>query len=592
MTAASSSTSTSPRQASPPPVRRPFFLKIASVVGILSTVALVGLGLTVLRANEETLGALARERQQLAAEDVVRSLEDAFRETEDLLESVGRVIVDPAQDPAQVAGTINALVASASGVDSVAVYDAQGELIDRSLQTESHHEWADPLPASLDAALRSAAERNGSAQGPVDRDHSMLTVVPIRVSGQATGFVAARVPLRLSARYIDQLSTTHFSEVENPIFVVDAEDRIVLSGDEEAAIAPSPAMYAPLLSTSAHDGAYVGAIGSGDTESIATSYAMPGRPLRVIVHEPTSLVYESLARLRLYVIGAVILAIVFSLVLSFWLAQRLTAPIRKLVAQADHLAHRRFDQRVSIDTSDELGVLGFALSHAAEDLEASEVAMKKEVAIRQDLGRYLPSEIVDRVVAREQDMGLGGSKRPITVLFADVVGFTPLTERLAPEDTVKLLNELFTLLTEIVFRHGGTLDKFMGDSVMAVFGAPTSQEDHATRALSCAEDMLRFLETGNAGWKERWGVNIELAIGVSSGDAVVGNIGSEARMEYTAIGDIVNIAARLEAIARPNQILMPKATADLVGDTFELVDRGMRELPGKKGEIHLFEVVV
>lgn len=569
-------------------MRRPFFLKIASVVGLLSTVALIGLGVTVLRANEQTLESLAKSRQHLALEDVARALDDSLRQTEDALESVGRAIVDvPDEQAGSIATLVISTVSGESELDAVGIYRADGSRMDLVREAGSTTE----LPESLPAALREAAAANGSASGDVESNRTLLSVVPLRTTTGVTGYVATRASLAPLTERIAQLSDRHFENIEDPILLVDAEGRVVASADSEAPIAPAPEVFAAGLQV-ARGGSYAEVVGTGESESLVTIESVPARPFEVIVREPTSIVYASLAQLRLYVIGAVILAIVFSLVLSFWLAQRLTAPIRQLVTQADHLAHRRFDQRVSINTGDEMGVLGFALSHAAEDLEASEVAMKKEVAIRQDLGRYLPSEIVDRVVAREQDMGLGGSKRAITVLFADVVGFTPLTEKLAPEDTVKLLNELFTLLTEIVFRHGGTLDKFMGDSVMAVFGAPTSQDDHARRALSCAEDMLRFLETGNAGWKERWNVNIELAIGVSSGDAVVGNIGSEARMEYTAIGDIVNIAARLEAIARPNQILLPKATADLVGDAFELVDRGMRELPGKKGEIHLFEVVV
>ena len=577
-----------PSPNSPPPVRRPFFLKIAIVVSILSTVSLVGLGATVLRANEQTLQNLAWSRQHLALEDVAHALDDTLRQTEDALESVGRAIMDvPDEQASNIATLVIATVSGESELDAVGVYRADGSRMDLVREAGSITE----LPESLDEDLRTAAAANGSATGVVESDRTVLSVVPLRTSTGVTGYVATRTSLTpLSAR-IGELSARHFDSIEDPILLVDAEGRIVASSQSETAIVPAPEAFSAGLQV-ARSGSFAHVVGTGEGESLVTIESVLSRPFRVIVREPTSIVYASLAQLRLYVIGAVILAIVFSLVLSFWLAQRLTAPIRKLVEQADNLANRRFDMRISIDTGDEMGVLGYALSQAAEDLEASEEAVKKEIAIRQDLGRYLPAEIVDRVVARKQDMGLGGTKRAITVLFADVVGFTPLTEKLAPEDTVKLLNELFTLLTEIVFRHGGTLDKFMGDSVMAVFGAPTVQEDHATRAVACAEDMLRFLETVNAGWKERWGVHIELAIGVSSGDAVVGNIGSEARMEYTAIGDIVNIAARLEAIARPNQILLPKATADLIGDTFELIDRGKRELPGKKGEVHLFEVVV
>ena len=171
----------------------------------------------------------------------------------------------------------------------------------------------------------------------------------------------------------------------------------------------------------------------------------------------------------------------------------------------------------------------------------------QNIPIRTDLGRYIPGELVDQIVRRERDMGLGGTRREISVLFADVVGFTPMTEQLEPEHIVTILNELFTILTQIVFRHGGTVDKFLGDCVMALWGAPTEQSDHASRAVEAAEDMLSWLETGNERWQETFGVTIQLAIGVHCGTAVVGNIGSEKRMEYTAIGDVVNVAARLEA---------------------------------------------
>ncbi|MCX7808627.1 MAG: adenylate/guanylate cyclase domain-containing protein, partial [Deltaproteobacteria bacterium] len=252
---------------------------------------------------------------------------------------------------------------------------------------------------------------------------------------------------------------------------------------------------------------------------------------------------------------------------------------------------RRFDQRVHLRSQSEMAVLAHALNQAAEELAASEARIQKEVEIRRDLSRYLPKEVVEEIIQRKQEMALGGIRKEITVLFADVVGFTPIAERLKPEDTVALLNELFTLLTEIVFRHKGIVDKFIGDSVMAIFGAPHFQPDHPQRAVECAEDMLRFLDVGNARWEKSFGVRIELALGIASGECVIGNIGSEQRMEYTAIGDTVNTAARLEAIARPNQILLAESTAHKI-EGFELIDRGLREIPGKQAPIRVFEVVV
>jgi adenylate cyclase len=187
-------------------------------------------------------------------------------------------------------------------------------------------------------------------------------------------------------------------------------------------------------------------------------------------------------------------------------------------------------------------------------------------------------------------VSLGGERREITVMFADVVGFTPLAERQRAQDVVTMLNELFTILTEIVFRHGGTVDKFVGDCVMAMWGAPQPQADHAARAVAAAEDMQAWLEAGNESWRERFGFEIELAIGINSGEAVVGNFGSEKRMDYTAIGDTVNVAARLESIARPGQILVTAATRNAVGDRATFVALGARGVIGRSQQLELFEV--
>lgn len=279
-----------------------------------------------------------------------------------------------------------------------------------------------------------------------------------------------------------------------------------------------------------------------------------------------------------------------ALLAAFFFARRLAAPIGQLVSFTRAIAARRFDQRVHVATRDEFSILGRALNDAAAELEASDARIREEIAIRHDLGRYLPGELVEQIVEREQNMELGGQRRTITVLFADVVAFTPLSDRLPPEEVVTILNELFTLLTEAVFRHEGTVDKFVGDCVMALFGAPSHQPDHASRALSAAQDMLRFLESANAAWREQYGVEIQLAIGINTGDAVVGNVGSAKRMEYTAIGDVVNVAARLETIARPAQILISRATHDAVDEHFERLRVGERRVPGRQAPVELFEV--
>jgi len=167
--------------------------------------------------------------------------------------------------------------------------------------------------------------------------------------------------------------------------------------------------------------------------------------------------------------------------------------------------------------------------------------------------RYVSPDIVDEVTSGGA-LHLGGEKRKISALFADVRNFTPLAESLSPEDVVQFLNSFFSKIVTVIFNHQGTLDKFIGDAIMVVFGAPLEQQDQEQRAVDTALDMLRVAKQHSEEIQKQGKPGFEIGIGIASGDAVVGNIGSLRRMEYTAIGDTVNLAARLEELAPGGEV--------------------------------------
>jgi adenylate cyclase len=170
-------------------------------------------------------------------------------------------------------------------------------------------------------------------------------------------------------------------------------------------------------------------------------------------------------------------------------------------------------------------------------------------------------------------------------------GFTPLAERLSPEEVVATLNEFYSLMIDATFANDGTLDKFLGDAVMAIFGAPVPHPDHCMRAIRTALRMqTQIAELSNqrlAQGKDP----IMIGIGVSAGEAVAGSVGTESRMEYTVIGDRVNLAARLEANALPGQILISKATYDRVADQVEARSLGSVRVKGKEENVAIYEVL-
>ncbi len=571
----------------------PFRAKL-TVIALLAVPLLLLVGFVILEISSDNIGTLSRELQLSQGRDLANTIEGEFRDAQDALDAVGRVLLDEnLPQNAAVDLAIN-LVASHETLDHVAVYSADGGLVD-VIREERAAEIR--VPEKLDEAIleETAGENVATGKAVEAADGArFLIAIPLRVGDRISGYVASMVSLEgIQAR-----SERLVEGFPNSLFVVDDELRVLVHSDAgKARGLPSAKGVGVLegvdprvLATNFEKSG--GFIGEDGIAMVGTLIALDTRPWAIVVQVPEEIAYASLFTMRKWIIGTTIAATLLALIFGFLGARQITRPIRQLSQFAEDLAARRFDRRVTVHTRDELAILGDVMSSAAADLQASEEKIRKEVAIRGDLGRYLPAELVDKVVRREQDMGLGGRRSEITVLFADVVSFTPLADTLRAEHTVALLNELFTILTEIVFRHEGTVDKFIGDCVMAVWGAPEPQSDHAERALATAEDMMRWLEAGNRGWQEQYGATIELAIGINSGDAVVGNIGSETRMQYTAVGDVVNVAARLEAIARPQQILISEATRQSAGDRFEYRSLGPRQLVGRSEPVHLFEVTV
>lgn len=179
---------------------------------------------------------------------------------------------------------------------------------------------------------------------------------------------------------------------------------------------------------------------------------------------------------------------------------------------------------------------------------------KKARDIRKMFSSYVSPKIVEEIISHPEKAVLGGEKKTVTVLFSDLIGFTSISERNKPEKVVALLNEYFQEMTGIIFKWDGTLDKFMGDEIMAFWGAPTEQPDHAERAVRCALDMAARLSEMQKRWTLKGEERLDCGIGINTGEVIIGNIGAEGRkMDYTAIGDHVNIASRVEKLTRQYQ---------------------------------------
>ena len=258
------------------------------------------------------------------------------------------------------------------------------------------------------------------------------------------------------------------------------------------------------------------------------------------------------------------------------------------VIQVDSI---RLDNQFTQDDLELLKAIGSQMAMIIEQASLNE-QIREEERMRNRLERFHSPQVIEMIFKGDQetkDNIMEPKDLTATILFTDIIGFTRLSEQMPPREINMLLNEYFSRMTDIVFKYDGTLDKYIGDGLMAVFGAPMEKEDDPERALRAAQEMRRELAEmrDNSGSERR----INIRIGINTGRVVAGNIGSPKRMDYSVIGDPVNIASRLESIAQPNQILIGEETYRLVKGKFEINRVGPKMVKGKSAEIMVYEVI-
>jgi class 3 adenylate cyclase len=273
------------------------------------------------------------------------------------------------------------------------------------------------------------------------------------------------------------------------------------------------------------------------------------------------------------------------LLIAFGASTSLTRPLRRLRTAVRALASGDLAARVAPTTRDEVGELARAFNEMGESLTQKR---RIETAFR----RYVSDHVLKEVVAKPDAISLRGEMREITVLFIDIRGFSQLAEQIVPELLVAFLNESFELITNRLLDHGGTVDKYIGDAILAYFGAPIESPDHPQRAVAAAIAIQRAVRERNLK-RETLGqpfIRLDIGIAIHTGSVVVGNIGSELKMDYTAIGEPVNVTNRLQKLAEPGWILVTDEVAERISDVVSLAGLGPRQIEGREEPINVHRV--
>jgi class 3 adenylate cyclase/CHASE3 domain sensor protein len=306
--------------------------------------------------------------------------------------------------------------------------------------------------------------------------------------------------------------------------------------------------------------------------------------------------------------GVIILSgvsLLIALGLGAVLSWSLIRPVRKVDLALARIAGGDFDEQVDVPNRDEFGRLTANLNRTSgrlaelyRDLTQLNANLERQVEdqlgqIRraEQLRRYLAPQVADAVLAGDAPVTLESTRRNLTILFANIRGFTAMSERVEPEELIDALNEYFAVMTDVVFRHGGTLDKYVGDGILSFFGDPIPFEDHAERAVAAALEMRGQLRGIRSKWMERLHEELNVGIGISTGYVTVGNIGSDTRTEYTVIGNHVNLASGLAEIAGANQILVSERTLAAVRGQVEAEPVDEVSLEDVNRPVRIFQVL-
>ncbi|MFL6818484.1 MAG: adenylate/guanylate cyclase domain-containing protein [Bradyrhizobium sp.] len=428
------------------------------------------------------------------------------------------------------------------------------------------------------------ARANGSWYGPVVYQHDSEPSMRIAVAGNrpAAGIVIAEINLKL---IWDIIASIKIGDTGHAL-VIDDSGRLIAHPDISLVLrggAVSRDFDRLKSAVRAANGSAIATTGDAGERVVALSVHTPNLGWTVIAQQPVLEAFESIrAALRRSVLLIGIGAIV-AFALAYWLARRMSGPIRQLEEGVERIGTGQFNHRIAISSGDEMEQLATRFNQMAEELSASQ--QKSERINR--LKKFLAPQVAELVESNQRL--LEGQRREIVAIFGDLRGFTAFSARAEPDVVMSVLRQYYEAIGAVMTRHQATLIRFAGDGVMVLVNAPVACENPAHRGLRLAMDLQVAVQSLSKSWCAG-GTSMGFGVGIAMGPATVGTVGYEGRLDYTAIGNGVNLASRLCALADDAQILVDPAVAERVKDSVTLVSLGERKIKGYDHPLKVFAV--
>jgi class 3 adenylate cyclase len=572
------------------------FRKLRFKIALMAGLLLVGLSFLTLFFVSAAIDSQSTDTIKADLGNTAKVFEGLMRERQNSMRAQGLVLADSVQfktalddkvqDPATTAD-VAADKRQELGLDLFQVAGRGGALLASLVGPDSQPQ---PKPAKdakpADAVFAKATDHENPADafgawaGP-----SMVYetyTLPIIIRDQVLG--GLRIGFAMDDRFAKSLHEQTGSEV-----AIINDDKVVASSLDDAA----RKTLAATLSTMQGMARKVGETGVFEETLDGTPYLGQFIPVMGPMGQPTAQLLQLRSRARvLQLLGSIRASflsvlgtlLVLAVALSILFAGTITKPLNALVAGTRAVEKGNLEYSIPVTTKDELGELAESFNEMVTDL-------KEKERVKAVFGRYLPKAVADRAMEHQGTLGLGGEEKEVAVLFSDIRGFTSLSERLSPPEVVKMLNEYYTRMIDILFENDGTLDKIIGDAIMAVFGAPVTDPDATAKALKTALGMMEELKKFNAERQARGEEPVLIGIGVNTGIVVAGNLGSVKQLSYTVIGDEVNLASRMCSNAKAGQILVTEATYRKTKWQFEFNQLEPIKVKNVSNPVQIYEVL-
>jgi adenylate cyclase len=446
---------------------------------------------------------------------------------------------------------------------------------------------ASGVDRSLDPAV-SGARAARIWYGPVTYQHDSEPFMKIAVAGnrKAAGIVVAEVNLK---HIWDVISAIRIGNTGHA-FILDQRDRLVAHPDLSLVLRGSndeelKAMRSFQQKIDAAGGEAVTTENTNGETVIIAMAAVSGVSWTVFVEQPLSEAFASIYSALWRTVALLLGGAAFAGALAYWLARRMTSPIRMLEKGTEQIGAGQFDHRIEIGTGDEFERLATSFNRMAGELAVSQERSERIVRLKQ----FLAPQVAELVENAGDESVLANQRTEVVVVFCDLRDFTAFSTQSEPEEIMQVLGEYYEALGTAITRHEATLTSFSGDGLMVLVNAPVPCADPAPRAVEMAIDMQLNVQKLAANWRSR-GYEIGFGVGLAMGLATVGRIGNESRVEYTAIGNVVNLASRLCSSAKDEQILIDPNVAEAVSEKYSLITLGKRRFKGFDKPLAVFGV--